>query len=173
MGTDGRHVAPSRTCMLHRMRPSKTIFLTLIAAPTLLACTACSTAPERSGAEVSASEELAELQQGARRLERLMPGPQVEEMLGPPTTNEPTTCGQGTGQPWPCRLWRYETTAAARDLHPVLAVYLRCELVRRLDVLRALHRQGVVTDDELAALRRDPRAAERIELCVVNSWRWL
>ncbi len=154
------------------MRPFRTVFLPFVAALNLPACASDGTAPNMD-AGIAASEKLAELRQSALQLERLMPGAQVEKLLGPPTTSETTTCGRSAGQSWPCTLWRYETTTGTRDLQPVLAVYLRCEMIRKLDLVRALHRRGLVTDDDLAAFRNDPRAAGRVELCVVNSWRWL
>lgn len=155
------------------MSQSKIVFLGLLGALILAACASYGGVDDAGGAQKAASEELAHLHQAARHLERKMPGPQVKALLGPPTTNRTTTCEPGTARSSLCRLWRYETAVRTRDLQPALTVYLQCEMVRKLDIARALRRQGMITDEDLAAYEDDPRAAERIELCIVDRWQWL
>lgn len=155
------------------MRSFRTSFLLLVAGVSLAACSSGATAPDADAAQHNVPQHHAELREAALGLERLMPGPQVEELLGPPTTNEATPCSRGTVSPRPCRLWRYETTSGVRHGDAVLTVQLYCEMVRKLDIVRALHERGLVTDQDLAAFQDGPRGGERVELCVVDRWQWL
>lgn len=70
----------------------------------------------RSGYTAQQAEE------NALRLQIGLSGPEVENLLGKPTTTESTTCGAALGKPWKAILWNYKWVYPSRILTLYFAI---------------------------------------------------